>query len=37
MTTNFFLDDHLNRRGHRKLADAIAPEISKWESLSPHR
>jgi lysophospholipase L1-like esterase len=33
----FFLDDHLNRRGHRKLADAIAAEISKWESLSPER
>ena len=33
----FFLDDHLNRRGHRKPADAVAAEISKWESLSPDR
>lgn len=33
----FFLDDHLNRRGHRKLAAAVAAEISKWESLSPDR
>ena len=24
----FFLDDHLNRRGHRKLADAVAAEIA---------
>jgi len=31
----FFLDDHLNRRGHRKLAAAIAPEISAWERREP--
>ena len=31
----FFLDDHLNRRGHRKLARAIAAEISAWERREP--
>lgn len=31
----FFLDDHITTRGHRKLAAAIAQEISQWESADP--
>jgi len=31
----FFLDNHINTSGHKKLADRIAAEISKWESAEP--
>jgi lysophospholipase L1-like esterase len=31
----FFLDDHTNARGHRKLAAAIADEIARWERATP--
>jgi len=31
----FFLDDHINRNGHRKLAAAVAREIAQWESREP--
>jgi lysophospholipase L1-like esterase len=27
----FFLDDHINQSGHKKLAEAIAKEIEEWE------
>ena len=27
----YFLDDHLNRRGHMRLAGAISEEIKRWE------
>jgi hypothetical protein len=27
----YFLDDHLNPRGHRKLADQIANVVQRWE------
>jgi hypothetical protein len=31
----FFLDDHITARGHRKLAAAIAQQISQWKSADP--
>ena len=31
----FFLDDHITTRGHRKLADVLAREITQWESTDP--
>ena len=31
----FFLDDHINASGHRKLAAAIASEIAGWERIDP--
>ena len=27
----YFLDDHLNRSGHKRLAEAISQEIKRWE------
>lgn len=33
----FFLDDHVNARGHRKLASAIADTIARWERADPAR
>ncbi len=32
---SFFLDDHINASGHRKLAAAIASEIAGWERIDP--
>ena len=31
----FFLDDHVNSGGHRKLAAVIAEEIARWERADP--
>jgi hypothetical protein len=32
---HFFLDGHLNRRGHQALAAALAAEITRWERVDP--
>jgi hypothetical protein len=31
----YFLDDHLNAKGHAKLATAVAAEIAGWEKAAP--
>ena len=31
----FFLDEHITAAGHRKFAEALAREMTQWESIDP--